>query len=368
MRILYIGYLGFQNVGDEVCFEAFEQTVRKWSAQEHEVVALPLGETVAQFHARKPIDVVVIGGGSLLQGAIFLSLAEEAFSLGFPLFFYGTGIDYLPKKTAKAYLKGENVLPKQYFADRVVPEARIKAVLEKATYVGVRGPLTLQFIKSLGVSNEKIDIIGDSGFIFTAELDGLSRMLDTVNVVTPFVAVNWGTIYNKCFGFSEEAVEQQLIDSIYWLDQKGYQVVIYPMWTEDLPICAALYEKVKNLKSVTYIPKVYTASEISDFLSEAAFSINYKLHGNILSAGSGTPYIKLAYRSKGIDFSSSIDWMQHTFTTDTPSILKSIQLSEKAFKTDEAWKEKLILQKEKYTLKHQKFVVELESVENKTRK
>ncbi|MCA1320831.1 polysaccharide pyruvyl transferase family protein [Bacillus tianshenii] len=360
MKLLYIGYLGFNNIGDEVCYESFVQSVNRWSTTVEKIIPYDIKKNAGIRHllSTESIDAVILGGGSLFQGDIFLSLAEEAISLGLPIYSYGTGIDYLTENTIDQYRNGEAFEPQTFFNDRRIDTKRIKNVVDALTYTGVRGPLTLQFLKGLTAHSDSIEIIGDSGLVYTPEIDNYISDNYLMDLKTPIVAVNWGTTFNKLFGSNEESLENQLAESCMYLISKGYHIVIYPMWDKDIESCQKLYGLINNNKHVTLIPEVCNSSQVYSFLSKCHFSINIKLHANILSAAATTPFIQLAYRSKGFDFALSINQYDNTIYTHSKELLKTVMEKEKNF-TQYRRKYTKALKKEKETyIKKHKWMIE----------
>lgn len=360
MKLLYIGYLGFNNIGDEVCYESFVQSVNRWSNVVEKVIPYDIKENKGIRHllSSESIDAVILGGGSLFQGDIFLSLAEEAVNLGLPIYSYGTGIDYLTEDTIQDFINGKSFEAQTFFNNRRIDTKRIKSLVDAFTYTGIRGPLTLQFLKGLSPVRSSIEIIGDSGFIYAPEIDNYimdNYLNDTKN---PLVAVNWGTTYNKLFGFNEDRLEEQLLESCLYLISKGYHIVIYPMWDKDIQSCRKLYSRLNNNEQVTLIPEVCNSSQVYSFLSKCHFSINLKLHANILSAAAITPFIQLAYRSKGFDFALSINQVDNTLYTHSTDILITVKEKEKNItRYRKKYTKVLNKEKEKYTQKH-KWMIE----------
>ncbi|WP_226666207.1 polysaccharide pyruvyl transferase family protein [Metabacillus litoralis] len=359
MKVLYIGYLGFNNVGDDVCYESFVHSINKWSNSVEKVIAYDIKENKGIKHllSKETINAVVLGGGSLFQGDLFLTLAEEAIELGIPLYSYGTGIDYLTEETVSKYINGEYYEPSTFFNNRKINTNRIKNVVESIKYTGIRGPLTYKFLESLTPVRSSVEVIGDSGFIYSPNFDHyiINNYLNSIQ--NPLIAINWGTTFNKLFGYNEALLEDQLIESCFYLQSKGYHIVIYPMWDQDIESCWNFYHRLNNKDHVTIIPEVCHASQIYSFLSKCHFSINLKLHANILSAAAYTPFIQFAYRSKGFDFALSVNQEDNTLLPTTSNILETIKEKEVNFSSDrERYANLLKKEKEVYTNKHKAFI------------
>ncbi|HEO8420466.1 TPA: polysaccharide pyruvyl transferase family protein [Yersinia enterocolitica] len=362
MKVLYLGYLGVNNIGDEVCYEAFAQACKRWLKEEdYSLFTYPINsdKTLKEFYALKPFDVVILGGGSLFQGNFFIDLALEAIELKLPLYCYGTGIDYMTEDTIESFKKGAFQLSSTTFNNKEINSEKIKKVIEYSAFAGLRGPLTLKYIKSLNPSPaSNYQIIGDSGMLFTPLKDDYIKKTYLNNVSQKIIAVNWGTTQNILFGYDEYKLKNQMIQACKDLLKKGYQIVIFPMWDVDVAYCRDLYNSIKENGKVTFIPEVCTASQIYHFLSLCHFSLNLKLHANVLSASSGTPFVQLAYRSKGVDFAASIHQLPYTVLTNTNNLSETIEEKE-FYLTSNKNRKKLRLAKERIVARHKNFILSL---------
>lgn len=361
MKILYLGYLGVNNIGDEVCYEAFAQACERWLNEEYTLFSYPIhtNKTLKEFYKEKPFDLVVLGGGSLFQGSFFIDLALEAMEMKLPLYCYGTGIDYMTEETIESFKRGDFQVSSTTFNNKEINRDKIKKVIEYATFAGLRGPLTQKYMKALipkPASNYQI--IGDSGMLFTPKKDDYIQKKYLHDSSKKMIAVNWGTTQNILFGYDENKLKNQMFDACTMLLKKGYQIVIFPMWDKDIPYCKELYTSLKDNRKVTFIPEVCTASQIYHFLSICHFSLNLKLHANVLSASSGTPFIQLAYRSKGVDFAASIHQLPYTVLTNTTKLAETIERKE-YFLTSNKNRRKIRLAKERIVARHKNFIASL---------
>lgn len=358
MRLVYLGYLGVNNIGDEVCYEAFLQAIKKWSNGAHTVFPFPFmsKKTLKDYYKIKPFDGVILGGGSLLQGNVFIDLALEAIDMKLPLYCYGTGIDYFSEETVASFQKNTFAFNGSTFHNKPLDRQKIKKIVEYATFTGLRGPLTLEYIRTLQAASLRYAVIGDSGMVFTPPKTNYieSKYLQS-NTKKKWIAVNWGTTKNVLFGYNEAQVKEQLVKSCEYLQKLGYLLVIFPMWDKDQPECKTLHQRLTKSGEAVLIPEVCTASQIYHFLARCEFSINLKLHANVLSASSGTPFIQLAYRSKGVDFAASIQQLEYTILTSTTSLLSFVKEKEPIIRSS-ANLASLKMEKEKIIQQHQQFI------------
>lgn len=74
-KILYVGWLGFGNVGDELMWDVFrEECRRRLPADEFEIVP-----SIPGIHPRQnePYDWFVLGGGSLIMPRVYRDPARR---------------------------------------------------------------------------------------------------------------------------------------------------------------------------------------------------------------------------------------------------------------------------------------------------
>ncbi|WP_078555040.1 polysaccharide pyruvyl transferase family protein [Bacillus alkalicellulosilyticus] len=332
MKLLYIGYLGFENVGDEVCYEACLQIFERWFGRDYSIIDYQIKEnkSLSQLYNEVPFDGVILGGGSLFQGEFCLDLLEEAIEFGLPIYSFGTGVDYLSENMISSCIKKQKIVKEPFFQNKRIDIDKLKHVLKHVNFIGVRGPLTQTFLKSLNVETKSpITVIGDPALLFSTNPDTYIKETYVKHIDKPIIAINWGTTFDKMFGYNEAALQKQLLSAMNDLRKKGYHLVIYPMWPNDQDACQQLYNQMETKEHVTLIPEVCSATQIYSFLKSCFFTVNLKLHSNVLSAAARTPFISLAYRSKCVDFSMSVASLNTTILTNTNRLRNYINLKEK---------------------------------------
>lgn len=313
-RLLYLGFIGFHNIGDEVCYEAFLQLKEKLAGPAEAIpYDLRNKRSIAEIHSETPLSGVVLGGGSLFQGTAFVRPALEAINLGLPLWTFGTGIDYFSENYVRQlYETSLPPSPPQMFDGKELDINALRTIFEQAAFAGVRGPLTKRFSSFL-TQPDKTVIIGDPGLVYQPKAD--SSMLE--GVPTKFAAVNWGQSYSCIFGHDEQRTMMELVEGIRCLIRQGYHILIYPMWDHDIEPCQYLYSTIGHQAACTVVPRVHSTDAICTMLSRADLSISFKLHAAVLSARMGTPFISLAYRSKCMDFAMSMGMLSQCIPTSS---------------------------------------------------
>ncbi|TDX52356.1 polysaccharide pyruvyl transferase family protein [Orenia marismortui] len=305
MKALYIGWLGHKNVGDDFLVDIFRQQLSLNN------INWDIDKTLANSSIGdlREYDLIILGGGSLLTVPYYIELCLKASKLGIPYVIWGTGVDNRDKGISTKIYE-DLVVNKVKKGSKVI---RLDEVVEKANLIGVRGNITKAIL-----NNDKAKVIGDPGISFSkfiSELPTVKEIEEFCSDQKDIVVVNWGTSYNNIFGKSEAEVEKELERAVREILNQGYKVIVYPIWSEDIKVIKSFVDKFEN-SNIMAINQVYDADEIAAMIDKAKFTINLKLHANIISMTRMKPFISLAYGLKCYDFAQSIDSMELIIPTD----------------------------------------------------
>ncbi|MCM3166847.1 polysaccharide pyruvyl transferase family protein [Peribacillus frigoritolerans] len=138
------------------------------------------------------------------------------------------------------------------------------------------------------------------------------------------VGINWGTSFNRICGSNEIIVEDQLAETAKKLIQKGYKIYMFIVWKADINPSLRLYKKINDTQNVRLSTKYYHQNDLLNILQSCHFTINLKLHANVISAAAGIPFITLGYRFKSFDFAHSVGQNDFIISTDSQTITKEI--------------------------------------------
>lgn len=302
-NVLYLGWLGKGNVGDDVLFELFKIMFYSHTQLNDRQIAVNIATfPIIQNYKidLSTYDLIILGGGSLIHLPYWLHICEEAIKQGVPVVSWGSGFDdkYKPNDFETLTMLQENT-------------SRYTTLFDQFSYLSVRGFYTEKVLRNINVKNE-IDVIGDPALLYAKEIFG-NRLPDKKE--TKEILVNWGTSYHNVFGNNELVVEKELIIAIHYLLEKDYQVKIYPIWTEDIPAVKRLAEKVNDARCSAQLV-VYDANTLQKMINNSYFTINFKLHANILAAAVNKPFLSLAYRGKCFDFAQTVQCEKYAIATD----------------------------------------------------
>lgn len=342
-KILYIGWIGLGNVGDELMYDLF---------QEHASHTFPPPIVDFVNYEEKFLkninihyfDVIILGGGSIFSSAdhaiepYIISFLYKAIEANKQVIVWGTGMDSLNKNDMQRLER--NKRPLAIVSAEL--QKQIKYVSENAAYFGVRGPLTYEFFRQIGLS-DKVQISGDAAFL-------MGPIHQTTRNKT--IGVNWGTTYNALYGGNEAQVEAQLLSSLQTFLEKGYKIYLYVLWEADIVPSKRLYNKLNNPENVTLDDAIYNYKDLLSILSTFTFTINFKMHASYLSLAAQTPFIALAYRFKVYDFAKSIQMERFLIETDSQTIENDIiHLATEINQHYESIQEKMLHTQEDYAKK-----------------
>ncbi|TYP73950.1 polysaccharide pyruvyl transferase family protein [Paenibacillus methanolicus] len=295
-NVLYLGWIGFNNLGDEWMWEMFrDMAAAELDPAEYRIVpSLPSVDwkNVAAY------DSVVLGGGSLIIPG-YVELLHRAMELGKKTVIWGSGHDRLNR-----LLPGEG--------GAVVSDAakesddyrrKLDEIVAYSGYTGVRGPWTLRYLSELGVRTEGVDISGDSAMLMAAPEPLLPEAAEAnaTQAAVRRIGINWGTSYNRIYGGSEAYVEDALAEAAKALIAQGFDIYLYSVWGPDREALLRLYGKIGIPEKTVLDTNVYGAEQYVKLLQTFEATLNFKLHANLLSAVAGVPFGCIGYRFKSFD-------------------------------------------------------------------
>jgi len=326
-KVLYLGWLGHQNIGDELMWDLFREKFHTKADNEK----YKLTHTDKRLKNRltynknllKNYDIIVLGGGSLLTPR-YINILYHAIQVNkdIKIMIWGSGIDWIEKRYLNKFIlkKGNigrinefNIFPHKGFT------FKMQQIINHATFTCVRGHYTYKILQSMGLSLDKVTVSGDPGLLLHP-VNGENRFTSESNLI----AVNWGTAKNRLYGRNEMKLEKEMAASIKELNEKGYKVRIYPIWKDDLLPCQRLFQLIGDKENVELITSLYDQHQIMELIKDCKFTINFKLHANVLSAATGIPFIALGYRFKTFDFAQSIGLESLVVSTDDPNFGQSL--------------------------------------------
>lgn len=319
-KVLYIGWIGFKNLGDELMFDLFREHFETLG-EKYQLESANIEDRYLRNVLIQDFDLIVLGGGSILSGSGYpihpyiINYLYRCHLLNKKVMIWGSGIDWAPKSFITLLDENKEV-PLSLTEDE---KEKLNIVFRESVFSGVRGPLSEKLLKQAGVSH--CHVSGDPGFLLSPKQLSLPKNNADKEKV---IGVNWGTSFNNIYGQDEEKVEQDLAKALNEFIQQGYRIHLYSVWTSDFPAMKRLYSKLQSPEKVKLDLKMYSHDELMELMKEFTFTINFKLHPNYLSLAANTPFIALGYRFKVFDFARSIDFEEFLIPTDSQKIYEEL--------------------------------------------
>lgn len=312
-KILYIGWLGFNNLGDELMWEMFRDLSGKYlDPSEYQVIPSLPGVNLKDT---SPYDVVVLGGGSLLIPG-YIDILHQAVKNRKKTMIWGSGHDRLEK----VHVNNQGKIVSDLVQSKNNQSVMLTEIMQDVAFCGIRGPLTYQYLEQIHVPMDKVRISGDPGYLLSLphseHKGGQSR--------APIIGINWGTAYNKIYGQNEMLVEDALVRAAHRYIGEGYKIYIYAVWGPDRTACKRLYDKIGQPDQTILDLELHNCQQLMNIVQHFTMTVNFKLHANILSAAAGVPFICLGYRFKCLDFVHSLNLSNSLIPTDSPALEEDI--------------------------------------------
>lgn len=317
-KILYIGWIGHKNLGDELMWDLFKEKFNEMFGYENWELHGTIQKPARDFNLDN-FDLIVLGGGSIICKNN-TPILHEAMKKGKKVMIWGSGIDLVHKSHIPLLEAGKKINVNEYYTTDI--QQKLVEVIEHAEFAGVRGPLTYEIIRQMGANEKKLMVCGDPGLLLTKR-DEVDE--EVKQAILPFkgskiIGVNWGTSFNYIYGGNERSVEYQLAETLKAFINEGYKIYLYTVWDQDIPAIKQLYKKVNNENNIILDTKLHDQNFLIDLLSYFHFTINFKLHANIISLAANTPPIALAYGFKVYDFAQSVNLERLIISTDSMQI------------------------------------------------
>ncbi len=313
-KALISGYYGFNNLGDEAILETMIRSIKRMdsaieltvltatperTAQRLNVKTVPRANVFSVLKAVMKTDVLISGGGSLLQDttskrSIHYYLAIIIFGLMFnkPVMLYSHGIGPVHKGMNRKIMKW---------------------VLSRVDAITVREKNSKIDLVSMGISPEKIHVTADPVVDMEKIETKTGRKIleiafDGKIDARPIVGLSMRTK-----DFKTDQNRQKLKKLIQSLSQ-SHNVVMIPFHRrEDLEIC-----RWAKAEGAAVIEDEYAADEIMSVVENLDALIGVRLHSLIFAAVAEVPLL-------GISYDPKIDYFLETLGLEAVGSIESIR-------------------------------------------
>lgn len=272
--IVYYGFLGDGNFGDNLVFEATKKLFNNYTVLTLQRRMPIFTLLLYKYYLKNRVKGVIIGGGTLIGESFFMK--DEFLNLinrNLPVFFHGTGINE-KKELNPAW----------------------SILMQNELFGGLRGPLSIgKFTLDF---NKNIDKIGDAAFLLLNK-PFLNRT-DKLRQNSKKVLINLGTHLPY---LNEEIFRKELDSFIEYLLLEGYTIQFVALHTIDQKMGKVLKAKFPQIEIITIESSYKKAEEI---FSNACFAIGERMHFAVMALMVDCPVYTLIYEQKHLDLLESI--------------------------------------------------------------
>lgn len=292
----YIGWIGHDNLGDEILFDAHRQLFPDWHWQ--------------HFHPKHPLtekpDIVFLGGGTLIGRAnLAIDYLQNFIDSGIPVVCIGTGVAN-PEFWSTRNREFVDILP------------RWAKLLHGFKYVGVRGPLSQAILTQYGFSGSQV--VGDTAVALAQDTYKPPSQDKTIGL-------NIGHASGNMWLDDEENWLAIITQTVQQLLNNGWKIKLLPVWPKDLAINQKLSSNV-NSPNCQLIEAYQDYHQYLREIESCQIFIGEKLHATIIATMNRIPSIMLEYRPKCRDYMMSIGMEEYNLRVDktTPeTIIQAVE-------------------------------------------
>ena len=307
LRILISGYYGFNNLGDEAILTSMQQALRmeheqlaltvlsanpKLTESSHDVQAISRTDYKAIWHALGENDLLISGGGSLLQDVTssrslqyYLLILAMSVVRRTPFMIYGQGIGPI-RKAWNRRLTGW--------------------ILQAAKVLTVRDQQSFDELLQLGIPKAKLYLSADPVLLFESpESAPGQQILKDLGVQPergPLLAVSV-----RSWGNDETWIDQLALALDAIISTQQAQVVFIPMQQSgDEAIGQKIKEQMKHKEHAFCLPHGYSVKEVLSVIKSCQLLIGVRLHALVFAAITATKAIAIRYDPKVDHFAKRV--------------------------------------------------------------
>lgn len=310
----YIGFLGHQNLGDDILFESFKTLFPKLQLLAYDGATDPVHNPPFSYYPLelalyqqwiKPerfYDLVFLGGGTLINRRQYLYRLRHALKNGDRCVVFGTGV-----AEPRFWQEQDG---SEDFLHQIQEWV---TVLKEVDKVYVRGPHSAQTLANYSLNDPKV--IGDPALSICQSRPLNYSQTGTIGINIGSHGVLWG---------EASQVHNTIVELIHQLLASGRRVELLPFHQQDLDLSNHIAQHIDSLQ-LSIWPHYRQIERTLQRIQTYDVLIGQRLHSVILACGCGVPFIALKYAPKCEDFLDSVGL--HAFSLRTNELEVAILLS-----------------------------------------
>lgn len=291
--IHYTGWLGYQNLGDEILLEAARESFAPAEVVWIRSFNQPLVERAV---SGKRHELAMLGGGTQIGETSPIERFKSAISRSKAGLVFGAGVTRSLDGPVPAWLEqwGE--------------------VLRPLAYVGTRGPESAATLNRVGVNAQ---VLGDPVCWF-------SKPMEYWRPEANLVGMNIGHSHGHMYG-QESAIQQQFAQLARELVRQSSQVEFFCVWPKDLETTRHVAQAAGIEKPV--IHEIYEGAErFQETVRRMSAFIGIKLHAVALAMCANVPSLMVEYQPKCREFATTLGVDEFCVRSDSIDVEQALAL------------------------------------------
>ncbi len=285
--MIYLGgYPAIDNLGDVALFQSYQKQF-----SDKNLIHYQGSKLLFKLFKRIGNGTPAIAAGGTLINRLSFEAIDQGSQIFNPFYVMGTGV---AQKDFWQNVEG--------WQDRIDDWCR---VLERAEYIGVRGPLSQKSLIDNGLRNVKV--VGDPVMIFAYDQE------DKLQNHQKTIGINIGVSLTHVWG-SEEEIYKKYVDIVRKLKSDSWRISWYVVCPEDLPITLQIAKETNTEDTIHQIFR--DVKHYMKTVNNESVFIGMKLHAVVLAITQQVPSIMIEYRPKCRDFMQSISQENRCFRSD----------------------------------------------------
>lgn len=328
-KILVSGYYGYNNIGDEAILKGLIDGLSResdgeiivlsknpdWTTEKYKVKSVNRSNIIEVIKAIKNSDIVLSGGGSLLQDVTskksiiyYLGILQLAMIFRKKTFIYSSGIGPIKLK-------------------RNIDFARW--ILNRVDFINVRDSQSKRQLREIGVNRE---VLVTTDTVFGIDKPNSSRgrqLLENLGVKDNKINICLTIINWKNYG--NRTIEEINKTINILVKNKNLNIILVPFFYHvDLDIQNKIYENFKNEDNVFLLKEYLHVNDYLSLIGNMDIVLSMRLHGLIFASLMGAYPIGISYDPKIDGFMKELNRIQKFYVEDFngedigKEILKSI--------------------------------------------
>lgn len=299
--ILFSGFYGFDNQGDDAILEAITSEIKSINpylklkvlsnnpiktSEIYDLLSVYRFSLPKLIKAMKSSEMLVSGGGSLLQDI------TSTRSLWYYLFVIALSKRY--KKKTVIYANGVGPINRKF--NRYLT----KKTLKNVDYISLRDEDSFKYLVDIGLNEEDMKLRSDPVFLLKPDMDEAQVILNKIGLDGDFMVLNL-----RPWAGEDEFIEKISVAMKRFMDD-GHKVLLLPMHlSKDTDVLKKLESRLKHENLYSYYDEM-SVRTLMGIISAAKEVMSMRLHGLIYSVAVETKPFALSYDPKVDGFMKDI--------------------------------------------------------------